>query len=86
MELKPEMDHFTWCVTRNALWKVASELDESVDPLLSDIIAPLLSALGHTIDDAPQYVDSMAGNWQKIEDAIWHDVWTSTKLNHPSRK
>ncbi len=83
--MKNEMDHFSWCVARNALWEVAGDLEESTDPLLSDIIAPLLLALGYTIDAAPQYLDSRAENWQKIEDAIRHDVWTSTQIKHPDR-
>jgi len=83
---KAEMDNFTWQVSRNTLWKVSRDLEEMGDPLLRDIISPLLSALASTLDNAPEFIDSNASNWQKLEDAIWHDIWVSTKAEHPSRQ
>jgi len=70
------MDDFTWQVTRNTLWKVARDFDDMHNPLLKDIISPILSALAHTVDNADTYIDSNAANWQALEDQIRNDIFS----------
>ena len=69
------MDDFTWQVTRNTLWKVARDFEDMDNTLLKDVVSPILSALGHTIDNADDYIDSNASNWQALEDQMIKDIF-----------